>query len=159
MNSIEIIPTEPTSSTAQMLIAELDLELNERYPGEPCNGINAEEFEDIGGAFILAFADGIPVGCGAAYPIDSETAEIKRMFVRRDHRGQGVAQAILKHLEDWSRQHGHQKLILETGDRLNEALTFYQRQGYERIPNYGPYVESQRSRCFQKALNQQEASV
>jgi putative acetyltransferase len=152
MSSFEIIPTEPTASTAQMLIAELDVELSEHYPGEPCNGINAEEFEDIGGTFILAFANGMPVGCGAAYPVDTETAELKRMFVRRENRGQGIAQAILNHLELWSKERGYEKLILETGDRLTEALTFYQNHGFTRIENYAPYNESQRSRCFAKTL-------
>lgn len=152
MSAVEINRVSPASTVAQQLIAELDVELSEHYPGEPVNGIDAAEFEDIGGVFFVARINGEPAGCGAAYPIDSDVAELKRMFVRREHRGTGVAAQMLKVLEAWAGEHGMRQVILETGDRLTAALRFYERSGYRRIANFEPFVGSTRSRCFGKDL-------
>lgn len=40
------------------------------------------------------------IGCGAFKPYNNTTSEIKRMFVRPDFRGQGIAKGILTALEN-----------------------------------------------------------
>ena len=50
--------------------------------------------------------------------------------------------------------HGHQldTLVLETGDLLTAAQRFYEREGYTRIPPFGPYVGSSLSVCYETRL-------
>jgi len=101
---------------------------------------------------VLAYVDGKAVGCGAIKAYSSSIAEVKRMFVRTEARGQGIAIHILVELENWARALGYEKCILETGIKQVEAICLYEKCGYLRIPNYIPYVEVETSRCFEKML-------
>jgi GNAT superfamily N-acetyltransferase len=62
----------------------------------------------------LAWADGVPVGCGGV-ALDDGYAEIKQMFVREAWRGQGIAQALLARLREVAAEAGRTVLRLETG--------------------------------------------
>jgi putative acetyltransferase len=105
--------------------------------------------------FFVAFADdGSPVGCGGLRQLDATHGEIKRMFVRADHRGTGVSTALLRRLELFARDAGWSRLVLETGLLQPDAMRFYDREGYTRIPNFGYYADSDDSVCFEKILEQ-----
>jgi putative acetyltransferase len=80
------------------------------------------------------------------------TAEIKRMFVRADVRGRGVAQAVLARLEQEARGFGYSRLVLETGDKQFAAIRLYERAGYVRIPCYGEYAGRSFSICYGRDL-------
>jgi GNAT superfamily N-acetyltransferase len=101
---------------------------------------------------LVAYMDKSPVGCGAIKKFDDSTMEVKRMFVLPEYRGKGVAGNILYGLEQWSKELGFKKCILETGINQHEALSLYQKSGFVRIPNYGQYVNVQNSFCFEKVL-------
>jgi putative acetyltransferase len=104
-------------------------------------------------AFFVAYDDSDqPVGCGALRELPGNEAEVKRMFVASSHRGTGVSSAILLELERFGRERGWSRLILETGDRQPDAIRFYAREGFTRIPNFGYYADSQHSICFEKPL-------
>ena len=79
-------------------------------------------------------------------------AEIKRMFVRDDARGAGIAAGILQSLEEVAVAHGVDTLQLETGPLQPAAIGFYVRHGFSRIPLFGEYVGSEHSVCFAKRL-------
>ena len=134
------------------LLAELDAELNERYPGEPTNGVETQGFEDAGGCCVLARRGSAVVGCGAFRPADARTVEFKRIYVREAHRGHGIAGRLLSALEREARRRGFTHAILETGTRQPEAIALYRRHGYQPIPNFGEYVDLAFSVCFGKTL-------
>ena len=102
--------------------------------------------------FLVAYADGVPVGCGGLRPLDATHGELKRMYVTPEHRGTGVAAAVLAALEQRGRDLGWTRLRLETGDRQPDAIRFYTRSGYRPIENFGPYAGVESSRCFEKLL-------
>ncbi|MBS1508664.1 MAG: GNAT family N-acetyltransferase [Bacteroidetes bacterium] len=101
---------------------------------------------------VIAFADGIAVGCGAIKPFDNTSMEIKRMFVAPTHRGHGIAARIVGELEAWATELGHQRCVLETGKRQPEAIHLYTKCGYTIIPNYGQYQGMENSVCFARHL-------
>jgi putative acetyltransferase len=101
---------------------------------------------------LLVFDNKKAVGCGALRHYDSSTIEIKRMYVSPESRGKGIATQILIALEDWARSLGYTRAILETGEKYQEAIALYTKNGYERIPNYGQYEQVLSSRCFSKEL-------
>jgi GNAT superfamily N-acetyltransferase len=78
--------------------------------------------------------------------------EIKRMFVSVEKRGKGIASTVLKELENWAKQLGYQKCILETGIRQPEAIRLYKKNDFHIIKNYGQYEEVESSVCFEKVL-------
>ncbi len=102
--------------------------------------------------FLVAYVDDEPVGCGGLRALNDTEAEIKRMFVAPAHRGTGVSTAILRELERFGRERGWPRLVLETGDRQPDAMRFYEREGFTRIPNFGHYEGHAASLCYAKAL-------
>lgn len=92
------------------------------------------------------------VGCGAFKPYNKTTAEIKRMFVRPDFRGQGIAKGILTALENWAREYGFTNCILETGTNNPPAIQLYTKSGYTFIPNYDQYENVVTSICLGKII-------
>jgi putative acetyltransferase len=101
---------------------------------------------------IVAYHDGIAAGCGAFKDYADGVAEIKRMYVREELRGKGVASAVLGGLEDWARELGFKSSILETGCMLTAAISLYEKSGYRHIPNYGQYENVETSVCMEKDL-------
>jgi len=101
---------------------------------------------------VVIYEDEIPVGCGAIKKYDETTAEVKRMFVKEDYRGKGIAKEVLSELERWAKELGYSDCILETGNMLTNAIKLYQSSGYERIPNYGQYIGVAVSVCMKKKI-------
>lgn len=133
------------------LIAELDEDLNSRY-GElqkQYNPFNKVEKIDT---VVIARIDGQAIGCGCFKPFDSETVEIKRVFLQKSFRGNGIANTILNELETWASELGFAAAVLETGIGQPEAIRFYTKQGYTVISNFGQYIGNDNSVCMKKEL-------
>lgn len=101
---------------------------------------------------IVAYENDQAVGCGAIKEYESGVAEVKRMFVKPEWRGQEIAKRILSELETWANELNFSECILETGKNQPEAIGLYQKSGYQKIPNYGQYEGSELSVCMKKLL-------
>ena len=101
---------------------------------------------------IVAYDEGSPVGCGAIRAFSPEAMEVKRMYVLPEKRGMGIASVVLAALEEWAKELGYQKTVLETGKRQPEAIALYTNRGYMVTPNYGQYIGVANSVCFEKPL-------
>ncbi|KPG78322.1 GNAT family N-acetyltransferase [Frigoribacterium sp. RIT-PI-h] len=133
------------------------VELDARYgsddhePGTPPSAVDVP-------VFLVARADdGRAIACGGLRPLADTvlgpaTVEVKRMSVAPDARGSGGAVAVLRALEDAARDLGTRRIVLETGILQPDAIRFYEREGYESIPLFGPYVGSAESVCFAREL-------
>lgn len=134
------------------LIKELDAYLEERH-GEQhsvCKQYNKPE--SIQFVLIGYNTEGKPIACGAIRKYSQGVMEVKRMFVSPNEGGKGIAKMTLKHLERWAIELGCKKCILETGNKLPEAIALYQKSNYRQIPNYGQYELINSSICFKKEL-------
>lgn len=100
----------------------------------------------------VCYWDDVPIGCGAFKEYNSETVEIKRMFVHPDYRVKGIASSILKELEIWAGDCCYTSSILETGKNNPEAIALYRKSGYKVIPNYDQYENIETSVCLKKQL-------
>ena len=137
------------------LIPKLNAELSEVYPEPGANhfGLSPADVSPGHGAFLVAFRENRPVGCGAVRLIDPATAEFKRMFVEPELRGQGIGRALVEALETEARRLGAERLVLETGIRQTAAVALYERCGFTPIPLYGEYCLSPgTSLCLGKTL-------
>lgn len=123
--------------------------LYERVDSEPGTPPTADDMT----CFCVAYQDGKPVGCGGLRKLDQNSAELKRMFVTKQARGKGAANAVLAFLEQKALSLGIHRLLLETGDKLIEAFRFYTRNGYRVIPNFGYYAGVDTSICMEKDLS------
>jgi putative acetyltransferase len=150
--TVEAEPFE--SDDARRLIAALDAHLASRYPPEQRFGPNLkpEHLARGLGTFLIARAGGRAIGCGALRLLDETTAEVKRMYVEPELRGQGVAKQVLDHLESAAASLGARRLVLETGVHQVEAIGLYLRAGYEPIDCWGEYASSATSVCYEKKI-------
>ncbi len=101
---------------------------------------------------VVIYKDNKPVACGAFKAFDSDTAEVKRVFVKADFRGQGISKLLIRQLEEMIKGKGYKFAVLETGVKQKEAIGLYTRMGYEIIPNYEPYVGMIESVCMKKCF-------
>jgi GNAT superfamily N-acetyltransferase len=108
---------------------------------------------------VVAYERDDAIGCGAIKEYAEGVAEIKRMFVRADRRGRGIAKSILSELETWANELGFSECILETGFKQPEAIALYQKCGYETIPNYGQYSGVQNSICMKKVIRKDSGKI
>jgi len=142
------------SPVARALIGALNAELSSRYPEDGATHfrLDPDEVAPGRGAFLIATRAGKPLGCGAVRCLETETGEIKRMYVSPEARSHGVGRAVLAALETEARALGVARLVLETGVRQPEAIALYERAGFSRIPAFGEYVHSPLSVCMAKDL-------
>jgi GNAT superfamily N-acetyltransferase len=104
-------------------------------------------------AFFLIRDNGAPVGCGGIQLYGKEYAELKRMYVRPEHRGSGYAKMMLYHLADYARDHGVLLLRLETGIHQIAAIGLYERAGFQSVPPFGEYKPDPLSRFYEKRID------
>lgn len=151
LNMITIKRTNSDDPQFQQLVKALDIDLKIR-DGE--DNIFYAQFNKIDAIkhAVVAYEQDEPVGCGAVKQYTPSTMEVKRMYVPPTKRKLGIASSILKELENWCREMGYEKCILETGKKQPEAIKLYQKNGYVIIVNYGQYENVVNSVCFEKIL-------
>jgi putative acetyltransferase len=142
------------SPAAARLISALNRELTQQYPepGATHFRLGSDEVAEGRGAFVVAYVDGTPVGCGAVRCLAQDTAELKRMYVAPAARGQGIGRVLLTELEHEAHALGVRRLVLETGIRQEAALALYRKTGFAVIPAFGEYTSSPTSICMGKDL-------
>ena len=146
------------SATALPLLARLNAELSERYPGETYAArLSPADFAAPRGTFLVARFGDNTVGCGALRPWGGETAEIKRMYVDPRARRLGVARRLLALLEATARQLGYERVRLETGPRQFEAVRLYESAGYQRATIAAEGSGTGRAAWYEKDLYPDDA--
>lgn len=154
MRALTLVEVDPQGPDALGLLREAAVEARALYPDLlaqdapwPTNGPTPP-----GGVYLVAYAGQVPVGCGALRPLEPGVAEVRRMFVTRAFRRQGVASQVLQALEARALERGVTVLRLETGNRQLPALQLYASAGFVRIEAFGPYAGDPTSVCFEKRL-------
>lgn len=103
----------------------------------------AEELATLPGAYarprgrlFLALEDERPLGCAALRPLDSETAEMKRLYVRANTRGRGLGRLLASMVIAAAREIGYRRIRLDTLPTMPEAIAMYRSLGFTEIPAY-----------------------
>src|ERR1700682_4182387 len=135
--SVELVQT--ATDEVRALIEELDRTLAREYLPEQQHGLRLDTIFQPHVRFFVARLDGRAVGCGGVALFGS-FAEVKRMYVRDDARGRGIARALLARIELETTNHGMNLLRLETGDRQLDAIRLYERSGFRRCEVFGDYA-------------------
>ena len=149
----EIRPEPPRQPDIVELLRLSDAFALSLYPPENCFLLDVSELEKPGVTLFVARVDGRALGIAAlVVGTTPDWAELKRMFVHEDARGQGVARALLAAVEGAAREAGIPELRLETGTLHHAAMALYESAGYQRIPNFGQYVDGPDSLCYAKPL-------
>jgi DNA-binding MarR family transcriptional regulator/GNAT superfamily N-acetyltransferase len=138
---------DPESAEARFTLAQYFAELDTRFrsgfdPDSGGAGHDADLMRAPAGAFIVMRSDQSPIGCGGVQYVDATTGEIKRMWIHPDWRGLGLGARLLARLEAVAGELGRSRVVLDTNESLSEAISMYQRCGYQSIGRYNdnPYA-------------------
>jgi GNAT superfamily N-acetyltransferase len=96
-----------------------------------------EYFADGGGVWLAEDRNGV-VGCIALRPLRGKLGcgEIKRLYVRAEHRARGLADRLVEALESYARGVGYEWLYLDTAADMKAAARFYERKGFLPCERY-----------------------
>jgi putative acetyltransferase len=147
-----ITAERPDTDEAIKLIDELEGHLAPLYPTESRHGSSVEKLLRENVAFFIIRQDGETAGCGGIKLLGTEYGEVKRMYVRPQFRGLGLAQKMLAHLSAYAREHGVNLLRLETGIYQKEAIGLYEHMGFYVVPPFGKYKEDPLSVFYEKKI-------
>jgi ribosomal protein S18 acetylase RimI-like enzyme len=86
----------------------------------------------------VAWEDEEALGCVALQELEPDTAELKRMYVRPESRGRGVARRLTEHAIAVATARGYSRLRLGTLPPMYAAQQLYVSLGFRRVPPYRP---------------------
>ncbi|XP_026338637.1 N-acetyltransferase 8 isoform X1 [Ursus arctos] len=89
-----------------------------------------------GSCFWVAEAEGQVVGMVGVLPVEErplrkERLELFHLCVALEHRGQGIAKALVRTVLQFARDQGYSQVILSTSVLQHSALALYQRMGFQ----------------------------
>lgn len=115
----------------RVLYGDLDLDATDMPKAGP------RELGPPLGTFLVGIDNtGDPICCGGIKGLPDGACEIKRMYVKPQGRGRGVARQLLMALEDAARGLGYAIARLDTGPRQRQAERIYRERGYRPVGNF-----------------------
>ena len=114
--------------------------MHQHSPPESVHALDINALRHPSITFWTAWAHGELLGCGALKRLNSEHGELKSMRTAVAHLRNGVARALLRHIESAARAEGIRRLSLETGSTapFAAALRLYASEGFV---NCGPFAD------------------
>ena len=136
--ALRIVHTVSATADAEVLVLELEEDLASSYPPEQRHGLNLSAIFQPHIHFLIGYIDDLPVCCGGI-AIFETFAELKRMYVRPQYRGNGYADELIERLLQHAISNNIVDIKLETGTEQHAAIRFYKRMGFEICSAFPPY--------------------
>ncbi len=143
--------TDPRHPQATALLRQSHALMQSLFPPEDNFYLDVDDLAQPSIHFFAARIGDDICGTGAL-AIKDGYGEVKSMFVAEEARGKGVADALLRQIEDHARAEGLAVLKLETGNVLHAAHKLYRRHGFQDCGVFGDYVTAQSSVFMEKPL-------
>jgi len=94
------------------------------------------KYQSPQGRLLLARDEQMVLGCVALRPIDTESCEMKRLYVRPQARGLNLGQRLAERICDEAKQAGYQRICLDTLPSMTPAIRIYEGLGFKPIGAY-----------------------
>lgn len=148
---INVVKTDPTNPEALALLDASRRLMDTLFDVEENHYLLPSDLAQPDTHFFTARRDDTMLGT-AALVVKDGYGELKAMFVAENARGQGVARALLNHVEDVARSFDLPWLRLETGDALLSAIKLYRATGFRNCGPFGDYEPNESSVFMEKHL-------
>lgn len=119
-------------------VAWIGLDLAFQEIDAELDGLPGEYVPPRGALFVVQDGDSL-AGMIAFRPIDATICEMKRLFVRPDARGRGLARQLITRALDEARTAGYTEMRLDTLPMMGNAQALYETLGFADID---PYYET-----------------
>ena len=143
--------TDPHDPQATALLCQSHALMQSLFPPEDNFYLDIDDLCAPHIRFFTAREGDVVLGTGAL-AIKAGYGEVKSMFVDEAARGKGIADALLRQIEDTARAEGLDTLKLETGNVLHAAHKLYRRHGFADCGPFGDYVQANSSIFMEKTL-------
>lgn len=101
---------------------------------------HSEHYFPPEGCLVIAYDGEEPAGCACMRRIGTDVAELKRMYVRPEHRHKGIGRALMTAIVDEARRGGYRLLRLDSARFMLAAHALYRSAGFREV---APYSESE----------------
>lgn len=140
MESIRLITPKDNVALAAVIRAALT-EFGANKPGtvyfDPTTDQLFQLFETPGSIYYVAEKDNqILGGCGI-FPtagLPDKTCELVKLYLAPEARGTGLGKALMLKAMAWAKEAGYEQVYLESMPELSNAVTMYEKLGYNRLP-------------------------
>jgi putative acetyltransferase len=115
---------------------------------DPTTDALFEVFQTPRSKYFLAELNNKIVGGGGIYPTDGlppDTCELVKMYLLPEARGLGLGRTLIEKCIDAAAENGFKKIYLETMPELKQALSVYEKFGFEFLK--GPMGNSGHTGC------------
>jgi GNAT superfamily N-acetyltransferase len=93
-----------------------------------------------------------PIACGSFKEFSRDTVEIKRVFVKKTYRNNGLAIFIMEKLEEEAKKQNYDFCILVTGITNLSSRSLYKKLNYDLIEGFGFFKDDSNAISFRKEL-------
>jgi putative acetyltransferase len=142
---------DPRAPAPAALLEESRALMQRLFAAEENHFLSSEALAAPDVRFFVARRGEIALGC-AALALRPGYGEVKSMYVEEGARGSGVADALMRAVEDEARAEALPWLRLETGDALVAARRLYARHGFAPRGPFGDYSANATSIFLEKRL-------
>lgn len=91
------------------------------------------------GSFLVLMEGEALIGCGGLRQLNTDAAELSRLWLKKEKRNQGLGYMLLERLIKVAMTKGYSKIFLDTSRRCAEAVALFKRNGFSEC---APYKES-----------------
>lgn len=92
----------------------------------------------------VVFLDNLLAGCIAYRKKEDGAGEVKRLYIKKEYRGRGIAGELLRTVECHAREQGCHTLFLDTRITLEPAVSLYRSFGFTIIFQQGLYIQMEK---------------
>ena len=148
--SFTFVKTDVSAPDARLLLGELNDTLIGILGHNGTAHVCLDDFNQDKALFLLGYDGDVPMCCAGIRRLDEHTGEVKRVYARPNHAGIGAA--LMRALEDYARDLGYRRLVLECREGNGHAIDFYLRVGYHVCAKYPPYEQEADAVCMAKDI-------
>ena len=141
MNSVQILAADPQADL--QIVRSLFQEYADSLQIDLCFQNFQEELATLPGKYappsgrlFLACQGDRVAGCVGLRAIDSDVAEMKRLYVRPAFRGTGTGRLLANAIIESARRIGYARIRLDTLATMKEAIALYLSLGFQAIAPY-----------------------
>jgi putative acetyltransferase len=115
----------------------LDFDLHFQNFNKELEEINIQYNKPDGGLILIIDAlTGGEVGCAGIRKSEEKVAELKRMFIRPEHRNKGLGNELMRKAIELATDLGYDKIRLDTLDTMKSAIALYEKFGFKQTGAY-----------------------